>query len=436
MPAIYYQDEAAALYCGDSLAVLPAFAPDSFDSFVSDAPAAIGFMNADWDKDKGGRDRWIAWLASVMREAKRTMKPGAHGLVWALPRTAHWTGMALEDAGFEVRDKITHLFGQGFPKSLNVGRAIDEAHCPNDGRHYWQDSSLPKGDKARPGDHVCPRSAEGDEHRGRGTALKPASEDWILIRKPLSESSVTANVERYGTGALRIDDCRIEIDKSDDIYAKNPHTVDQASNQIYGARQAGSLYQVPAGRWPANVILDEFAAAVLDEQSGILTSNGQAAPYQRGANNVYGKYNPDDVALPRQTNSGGASRFFYVAKAGKAEREAGLESRTPINVNDGRETSIDNPYQRGDTPRRNTHPTVKPISLIRHLVRLVTPVGGFVLDPFMGSGTTGIACALEGLRFVGVELSEEYCQIASQRIAHATRQLSLWRGQTEREVGE
>lgn len=380
----YYRDERVTLYRGDSLAVLPSFAPASFDSLVSDAPAAIGFMNAGWDKDKGGREQWIAWLASIMREALRAMKPGAHGLVWALPRTAHWTGMALEDAGFEVRDKITHIFAQGFPKSKNVGG-------------------------------------------GLGTALKPASEDWILVRKPLSESGVAANVERQGTGALRIDACRINpgevIPGGGNGRASIPNGFGSGITKAVGSRPRVEPHNL--GRWPTNLILDEFAAELLDEQSGerpggyranASTPNVQdAATFKLGATRGERGY----------SDQGGASRFFFVAKASKAEREAGLEDRAPRNVNDGRETSIDNPYQRGDSPRKNTHPTVKPVSLMRHLVRLVTPPGGSVLDPFAGSGTTGVACVLEGLKFVGVELSEEYCDIAARRIAYHSRQRLL-----------
>lgn len=300
-------------------------------------------MGKDWDGDLGGRDYWIPWMTDIMRECLRVMKPGAHGLVWALPRTSHWTATALENAGFEIRDVVTHLFGTGFPKSHNLGN-------------------------------------------GWGTALKPASEHWILIRRPCSEKTVAANVARWGVGGINVDGCRVKINNFDNIYQKNPHTKnDQGIFKSGGT--AG--YVVPQGRFPANLVLDDQAAALLDEQSGpCKTGNIKAGTLQGfgGGANCYG-----EGVVPREYKTDeatGASRFFYTAKASKSERGEG-----------------------------NQHPCVKSLKLMSYLCRLVTPPGGVVLDPFMGSGSTGLAAKAEGFGFIGIEREAEYFKIAEGRLA-------------------
>lgn len=202
---------------GDCLEQLKTLADNSVDSLVTDPPAGIAFMGKEWDKDKGGRKEWVSWMTGVMSEALRVMKPGAHGLVWALPRTSHWTATALEDAGFEVRDVITHLFGSGFPKSLDVSKAIDKAagaerevvgENPN---HRGESQTRNMYTKAlgQDGSVTAPATDDVKKWQGWGTALKPASEHWILVRKPCSEKTVAANVIKWGTGALNIDASRI-----------------------------------------------------------------------------------------------------------------------------------------------------------------------------------------------------------------------------------
>lgn len=348
---------------GDSLAVLRDIAPESVDAIVSDPPAGIAFMGKEWDGDKGGRDAWIAWLRDIMIEALRVLKPGGHALVWALPRTSHWTATAVEDAGFEIRDVGVHLFGTGFPKSLDVSKAINKAAGHWRGRAgdvtiRDQPAKGAEYERTAKGDPVTPDAAQWS---GWGSALKPAAEHWILARKPLI-GTVAKNVLAHGTGALNIDACRIGTDTVG--WAGGGRTAAGATFSSATCGLASGEARPQVGRWPASVTLDEEAAAVLDEQSG------------------------------ERRGGGGASRFFYVAKGSRSEKTAG-----------------------GDIA--NTHPTVKSIALMRWLVRLITPPGGLVLDMFAGSGTTGVACLAEGCRFVGIERDPAYSDIATQRIRHA-----------------
>lgn len=344
--------------------------PDnSVDSLVTDPPAGISFMGKDWDDDKGGRDEWIAWMASVMKEAMRVMKPGAHGLVWAIPRTSHWTGKALEDAGFEVRDCITHLFGSGFPKSLNVGKAVPS-------------------------------------FEGWGTALKPAAEFWWLVRKPIGEKTVAKNVLKWGTGALNIDAGRIGSETIKTCAKKGMYGTGACNNgkpYITDNRDIPDSFH--QGRFPANLLLshspnctedacDMFDCAVvaLDEQSLAGGMHSAGAKREKVVESRY-QASSYDMSSARQMNrigdSGGASRFFYCAKISSGERNSGGP---------------------------NGHPTVKAKKLMSYLIRLITPPGGVVLDPFMGSGSTGLAAKEEGFQFIGIEKEEEYFQIAKARI--------------------
>jgi DNA methylase len=355
-------------------------------------------MGKEWDKDKGGRDAWIMWLAGIMTECYRLLKPGAHALVWALPRTSHWTAIALEEAGFEIRDVGVHLFGTGFPKSLDVSKAIDAAAGAEreitrvrrrvaTGRGHQGEGGYAFGENFA---ETRPATDAAIQWSGWGTALKPAAEHWILARKPLGEGTVAANVLEWETGALNIDGCRII---SDDKLVRSPSRRDD--NVVLGKGLGVGRQGEPGGRWPANVTLDEEAAATLDRQSGVLKSGAR-----RGANaeshSMFGL-----KGGPCGASQGGASRFFYVAKASRADREYGCEN-----------------LPKKDSAA-NHHPTVKPLSLMRWLARLITPPYGLILDPFAGSGSTGIAALFEGFRFIGVEASSEYTPIAKARLTKA-----------------
>jgi DNA modification methylase len=337
--------------CLEELAKLPQCA---VDALITDPPAGISFMGKDWDGDKGGAKHWIDWMQSVAAQALRVMKPGAHGLVWAIPRTSHWTATALELAGFEIRDVVTHLFGSGFPKSHNIGKKLDD----------WE---------------------------GWGTALKPASEHWILIRKPLSEKTVAKNVQRWGVGGINIDSCR--VDYADEKDAKEGRSERKTTSKgqfavmLKDDKFDRSDRSNINGRFPANLVLSGDAPEALDEQSGDL-GKSQGGNSQAISKNTYSDFkNTKDNKPCGFGDSGGASRFFYCAKASKKERGEG-----------------------------NSHPTVKPIKLMEYLTTLITPPGGIILDPFMGSGSTALAAKNLGFDFVGIEAEAEYFQIAKGRI--------------------
>ena len=334
--------------CGDSASLLSLIPDASVDALVTDPPAGISFMGAEWDKDKGGRREWIAWLTGILAECRRVLKPGAYGWVWALPRTSHWTGTACEDAGFAVRDVMTHVFGTGFPKSRSL--------------------------------------------------LKPAAEHWILIKAPgeLRE--------------LRIEECRIDGVPSIPGSIRDVRHLDASENKTgYHLIPAP---EPPSGRWPANFALshsddcDDLCADVcpvkeLDRQSGMLESRESGYDFQPSRND-----NPSRVTTNIKSgihfgDRGGASKFFYVAKPSSQERSDGLDAR-------------------------NAHPTVKSIGLMRHLVRLIAKPCDLVLDPFTGSGTTGIAAIEEGCHFVGIEREPDFAEIARQRLAHHSRQGRLF----------
>jgi len=433
------------LHLGDCRTVMATLDDNSIDAIVCDPPYELGFMDKAWD------NTGIAYDVTVWRQCLRVLKPGGHLVAFGGSRTYHRLAVAIEDAGFEIRDQIQWIYGSGFPKSLDVSKAMDKQNGDNQlsrrlrftewvrstgltasqidkatgtfmGSHYTTHSSQPaimtrthldavrhlidtvpdwvetevdirttesEAWKSRPvvtktgedmfGEYevddarwrtpsnkpefatkwgfgansdgnftiTAPATDLAKQWQGYGTALKPAHEPAVLARKPLC-GTVADNVMTWGVGALNID----------------------------GTRIGGE-----SGRWPANVILDEDAAVVLDKQSG------------------------DNV-----------SRFFYTAKASKAEREAGLY------YEEWQSNRINAPHENEDakhaTQRANHHPTVKPLSLMRYLVRLVTPKGGKVLDPFMGSGSTGCASILEGFDFVGIDITPEYVAIAQKRIAH------------------
>lgn len=365
---------------GDCLEVLKELTSNSIDSIVTDPPYGLSFMGKKWDYDVPSIEIW--------REVLRVLKPGGHLLSFGGTRTYHRMVVAIEDAGFEIRDQIQWLYGSGFPKSHNI---------------------------------------KNGEFKGWGTALKPANEPICLARKPLEKGlTVAENVQKWGCGAINVEASRIGNEKRNNAQKDTSawHANSFGANPQKGN---GKITQV-AGRWPANLILDEQAAEMLDGQ----TKNLHGAGFKRD-----GELRPTSqniefkgaigINLQRFGDSGGASRFFYVAKASKRERNTGLEGMTK-RISSTYDGNIDHDHgnrKLGANPDRptelqqNHHPTVKPIALMEYLIRLVTPPGGIVLDPFCGSGTTGCAAKKLNFEFLGIELEADYVEIAKKRIEAA-----------------
>jgi len=376
------------LHLGDCRTVLATLDDASIDAIVCDPPYELGFMGKAWDNSG------IAYDVTVWRQCLRVLKPGGHLVAFGGSRTYHRLAVAIEDAGFEIRDQIQWIYGSGFPKSLDVSKAMDkQAGAVREKR--WKPITphrttgalehRPWIDKAqRDGgifvDNETPATDLAKQWQGWGTALKPAHEPAVLARKPL-RGTVADNVTAWGVGALNIDGTRVGTHQT----TTTIKDLSEAHGNQFGKTgiqypKIGEKLNSP-GRWPANVIFDEEASLLLGEPS----------------------------------------RFFFVAKASKAEREAGLDWVEPMRSadrikDDG--AGGDNPRNRSNKPRANHHPTVKPLALMRYLVRLVTPKGGKVLDLFMGSGSTGCAAVLEGCDFVGIDITPEYVAIAQKRIAH------------------
>jgi site-specific DNA-methyltransferase (adenine-specific) len=325
-------------------------------------------MGNAWDKGVPSVEVWQA--------AYRVLKPGGYLLAFAGTRTQHRMCSAIEDAGFEIRDMIAWVYGSGFPKSLDVSKAIDKAAGQVRATEYEPNyANATFGEGFGGGKHGAvsePPVTAAAAWQGWGTALKPALEPITVARKPLI-GTVAENVLAHGTGAINVDGCR--VDASDGrplIESKAEASLHAFGNGLNGSRGAGVT---TPGRWPANLIHD-------------------------GGDFL-----------------GEASRFFYCAKASKKDRNEGCEHIEPKQYShDGRDTPIDNAYQRNSSSSSNSHPTVKPTDLMRYLCRLVTPPGGTVFDPFMGSGSTGKAALREGFQFVGCEISTEYFEIANARL--------------------
>jgi DNA modification methylase len=424
----------ATIYQGNNLHILPELADNSVDSIVCDPPYELGFMGKSWDNSG------IAYSVELWRECLRVLKPGGHLLAFGGTRTWHRLAVAIEDAGFEIRDNIAWLYGSGFPKSHNISKAIDKLHgAEREVVKTIPDRWAGKGNvyaraNETTNDSVEITEASTDDAKkwdGWGTALKPAHEPIVVARKPV-EGTVANNVLTYGTGALNIDGSRIgtEVIKTSGG-RKIAITGDErtgAALGMYGVSEPiNSLHE---GRWPANIILDEYTAELLNEQSGISTSKigNPRGTSKKGlfANSTFNKVGTE------HNDSGGASRFFYVAKANKRDRNEGLDELPKQQIEIGDERPSGNSWERrgrqGALPRQNFHPTVKPTALMQYLIRLVTPDNGVVLDPFAGSGSTGKAAILEGKRFIGIELTADYLPIIEGRLQHAVETMNTKEG--------
>jgi DNA modification methylase len=570
---------------GDCVARMRNLPDNSIDSIVTDPPYGLEFMGKEWDSFKTGRSakyakggdldrdamaersgkggagpsyvnrpakrcadcgkqawsgspckcdkpRWVldnsplhafqAWFEVVAAEAFRVLKPGGHLLAFGGTRTYHRMACAIEDAGFEIRDSIHWVYGSGFPKSLNIGKAIDKrggsipwqaefaehlravkpkdvtaaqinAHVATNGSksnfwgHFidvtsqpllptveqyrrlrellpidpvWDEQFLPEAEREVVGrgtsgvaaafgdgrwatieerkqsgssdyDVTAPATEEAARWEGWGTALKPAHEPVVVARKPLS-GTVAGNVLVWGTGGLNIDGCRVGTDGGTARDGKG-----NAPNESGWENMRGhGIREMNAGRWPANIVLDETAAAALDQQSGV--SKGTERVGHPGGNTFGGSEMRAEQGR-WYGGEGGASRFFtradfgpndwpfvYQAKPSKAERNAGLDGLPQI-VGKRTQSGGDDTRGRPTPVNSNHHPTVKPVALMRHLVRLVTPPGGTVLDPFLGSGTTAVAATLEGFRWIGCEMTDDYLPIIKGRVAWAEGEVKAGR---------
>lgn len=394
------------LHLGNCLDVLKTLPDNSIDSIVTDPPYGLGkepnpaevmqaWVEKGYHEIKGkgfmGKE-WDAFVPQpiIWKEVLRVLKPGGHILCFAGTRTQDWMAMSLRFAGFEVRDVIMWVYGSGFPKSHNISKAIDKEagaereQVPATGSLH-KNRNLNDDGWSKIGDDNATMSSneavtpEAKQWQGWGTALKPALEPITVARKPLI-GTVAQNVLQYGTGAINIDGCRVETDDlSGKIYNNKGDALSWGGT--YGK---GVVHGNVIGRWPANLIHDDS-----DEVTNLFPG----------------------------TEDKSASRFFYCAKASKKDRNDGLENFEVKLTSDGSSTGLSSGMpEKAMAAQQNHHPTVKPIDLMRYLCRLVTSPNGTVLDPFMGSGSTGKAAVLEGFNFTGIEMQPEYLDIAKARI--------------------
>jgi site-specific DNA-methyltransferase (adenine-specific) len=489
---------------GNSLDLLPTLADNSIDAIVTDPPYGLGNPDPDYiikaiqlwasgdrahiPEGKGFMGKsWDSFVPppAIWDECLRVLKPGGHLLAFAGTRTYDLMGISIRMAGFEIRDSIGWVYGSGFPKSLDVSKAIDKAAGAErevigekrtpDGKLYsarlvratFETDTVGDWGMGKDGSITAPSTPEAQQWQGWGTALKPALEPIVVARKPLGEKTVAENVLTHGTGGLNIDASRIGTEQTKTRIAGGKGFGSNFRDDDWIPPQENETRTNPQGRWPANLILShgescqptgktiksktgagkrtatfgtqdtqsggdgsggwsgyEYETEVyecvegcpvktLDEQSGQSgTSTTKTGQYESRSEFGGGQINI------RHPDSGGASRFFYVAKASKRDRNEGLEDLPDHEWRDDG-AAIPQRNDRPFLPSKNHHPTVKPTELMRYLVKLITPPGGTVLDPFTGSGSTGKAAILEGFDFIGIELTEDYWPIIEGRLKHA-----------------
>jgi site-specific DNA-methyltransferase (adenine-specific) len=367
----------------------------------------------------------------IFLEVSRVLKPGGHVLAFAGSRTYQWLATGIEDAGFDIRDMIMYVYGSGFPKSHNIGKSVDKLQ--GNEREVTGTRQVPD---QRGGGISSERTIEtggvktrettdtkgSSPYEGWGTALKPAHEPIVVARKPLSEKTIAKNVLEWGTGGINIDGCRVGTEQLENKYCskKEGYMSDEKGASGGAFNKDGS--NPVQGRFPANFIhdgSDEVVGLFPDSGGGKRVIGG--TPRKTEGHVATGS--PDrSSAVMNINDSGSAARFFYCAKASKKDRNEGMTTEEQPKKSFNTREEVDG-VKKGmgsdrTTAYKNTHPTVKPTALMQYLVRLVTPVGGTVLDPFMGSGSTGKACVLEGFDFIGIELDTEYCKIAQARIKY------------------
>lgn len=420
---IYSKNKNYTLYKGQMQDVLDKLQQNSIDSIVADPPYELNFMGKGWD------NQGIAFQPDTWKHCYRVLKDGGYLLAFGGSRTFHRIACAIEDAGFEIRDTIMWLYGSGFPKSMNLGLKMDKKQgFPDRGhriavanRHHPDGTFEPNGEVLPPYEA---KTELGKQWNGWGTCLKPAYEPIIVARKPF-KGSLVDNILENGVGGINIDECRVDYNgEIPNIGGRPKHT----RGEGYGFKALGEKCEANIqGRFPANVILT-YDDTDFDEVCGGFPSsdlpNGSLTKKYNCNNEIYSKFPPRNEFNSYQDN-GSASRYFYCAKASKKDRDEGLDLFDSLVITDGRTKSIDNAFNRGETLRKNIHPTVKPIELMQYLVRLVSPKGATVLDCFMGSGSTGKAVMFENrernanYHFIGVEMTEEYLPICQARIDYA-----------------
>jgi site-specific DNA-methyltransferase (adenine-specific) len=421
----YYFSERFNLFSGNSLEVLPFIADNSIDSVVTDPPYELGFMGKSWDSTGIAND------PKLWKEVLRVLKPGGHILAFGGSRTYHRMAVAIEDAGFEIRDQIMWVYGSGFPKSLNIDKAIDKAagverevvgsrvaHDIRNNNLMEATQGLNRGTMIY--EYTKATTKEAKQWQGWGTALKPAHEPIVLARKPV-EGTVANNVLTYGVGGLNIDGTRVGSEIMQKTTSTGEVVIENRamSGPNYGRIPDGEVQ----GRFPANFIHDGS-----DEVIELFPrAKGGAYPAKRGTSNIgaFGdggthKDKPNQARV--MGDDGSAARFFYCAKASKRDRNDGLdefENKARPTMGNG----IGGQPNQQIENNKNHHPTVKPTDLMQYLCRLITPPNGTILDPFLGSGSTGKAAMYEGFNFVGIELTDEYLPIAKARIEFALSDL-------------
>lgn len=454
---------------GDCIEELKKLEDGSVDAIITDPPYGLEFMGKNWDKFKEGKNiaggntgkdtpyarskptpafyqltnsdmvNFQKFTYEWANECLRVLKSGGYLLSFGGTRTYHRLACAIEDAGFEIRDCIMWIYGSGFPKSMNISKAIDKMYGEKRKGIIRKDGMATRPQVLEFADRPIkteyedglPITDEAKEWDGWGTALKPACEPIVVARKPMSEKSTTLNVLKYKVGGLNIDACRIEHNeeiKTTKREERKSETWKEGSG--FKNENVNLASANPQGRFPANVILDEEAGRLLDIQSGITLSKGGQSFSK--TSDIYGKYSNDRTMKGCGFNDkGGASRFFYCPKASKSERNFGLEefeSKPIAEINKlggSKNTMLTGSGNERSKLYKNNHPTVKPISLIEYLIKLVTREGQTILDPFLGSGTTAIACLKLNREFIGIEKEPEYVKIAKARIKPFSLQKKL-----------
>ena len=396
--------ETNKIYHWDNIDVLKTFPDNSIDSIVTDPPYWLSFMGKKWDYDVPSQELW--------EECFRVLKPWWHLLAFAWTRTQHRMAVRIEDAGFEIRDMIAWVYGSWFPKSHNIGKAVDKLQgdereiVKNETRYNYPSGivNIGQGEKKLINRVVTKGTSK---YEGWGTTLKPALEPITVARKPLSEKTIAENVLKWGTGGINIDESRVVSD----TITVNRHSGYNSNSLVESTKGKwkGEQEKV-SGRFPANLIHDGSDEVL--ELFPISWKWNWWKPYNYAGKEYNNKdtsmFNWDKPQAPSNFNdSGSASRFFYCAKASKSERNAGLEWL------ETKQTA----------PARNYHPTVKPLKLMEYLVRLVTPKWWICLDPFIWSWTTAVACKTLGFDFIGIEREQEYVETANKRLENIQKPL-------------